>query len=559
MDRIKVLIGQSLMSDQRSSAIVIGLLSLASFCFSPNISSAQDLPDLLEIINPEVVSVVSYDSLYEPTGQGTGFFISPDRVITCWHVVEDYSYIAIFTEDDSMTSVDSVGAIDWEGDLVELWVEPEGEEHSGLSLASNVPRQGETIIVVGNPLGLDRSISDGLVASIRTIPEFGEIIQITAPISPGSSGSPVINMSGEVIGVASFMMVDGQNVNFAIPTERIVNIRQNYNDQLAQIIELVKSAMSEDITSASRADEAEQLMEQGDYAEAAKVWEDVLSDTLDYFYGTFNYGMCLLNSGSYRLAASQFDKANELKETSEAYYNRYLSFIYLGDSTQALLEIEKALELDPSDSSCQVRAGTLNYNLENYSRAISIFGDYLDHYLDDHNSMSLFCYSLYYAELDTLASSCFEMYLSLEPDDMDVTLPYAMTLNVVGEYKKALTEFEKYFRVYGGDYILYWGMAVSHYYIGDTASSLEYYRKAADLDSSMAELHNEYGVLLQGSGQYVKALEQYEKAVRIDPLEWMYYWNLGNTSLYLKYDEKGSEALRKAKLLKKAAKSTGGK
>jgi hypothetical protein len=73
--------------------------------------------------------------------------------------------------------------------------------------------------VIGTPLGLEQTVSDGIVSARREIPGFGRIVQMTAPISPGSSGSPVLNMRGEVVGVATFLIDMGQNLNFAIPAE----------------------------------------------------------------------------------------------------------------------------------------------------------------------------------------------------------------------------------------------------------------------------------------------------------------------------------------------------
>src|SRR4029077_2185902 len=74
------------------------------------------------------------------------------------------------------------------------------------------------------PLGLEGSVTNGIVSAVRDIPTFGRIIQITAPISPGSSGSPVVNMHGQVIGVATLQITGGQSVNFAIPSERIAQL-----------------------------------------------------------------------------------------------------------------------------------------------------------------------------------------------------------------------------------------------------------------------------------------------------------------------------------------------
>src|SRR5207248_4620099 len=89
-----------------------------------------------------------------------------------------------------------------------------------LSLERTSPQEGESIVVIGNPFGLEGSVTNGIVSAVRDIPGFGRIIQITAPISPGSSGSPVVNMQGQVIGVATLQITGGQSVNFAIPSDR---------------------------------------------------------------------------------------------------------------------------------------------------------------------------------------------------------------------------------------------------------------------------------------------------------------------------------------------------
>ncbi len=90
----------------------------------------------------------------------------------------------------------------------------------------------------GSPLGLEKTLSDGIVSAIREIPGFGKVIQITAPISPGSSGSPVLNMQGEVIGIVTFQIVEGQNLNFAIPSERIASLSLMEENKISTIEEV---------------------------------------------------------------------------------------------------------------------------------------------------------------------------------------------------------------------------------------------------------------------------------------------------------------------------------
>jgi S1-C subfamily serine protease len=87
----------------------------------------------------------------------------------------------------------------------------------GSSQESNV---GDRVIVIGSPQGLENTMSDGILSAVREY-ETTRLLQITAPISPGSSGGPVFNAAGKVIGIASFQFAKGQNLNFAIAAEHV--------------------------------------------------------------------------------------------------------------------------------------------------------------------------------------------------------------------------------------------------------------------------------------------------------------------------------------------------
>jgi serine protease Do len=89
---------------------------------------------------------------------------------------------------------------------------------------------GQEIIVVGGPYGFENTVSDGIVSAIRE-----NRTQITAPISPGSSGGPVVNMKGEVIGVVSNQILVGQNLNFAIPACLIPTLKPASSEQAKEI------------------------------------------------------------------------------------------------------------------------------------------------------------------------------------------------------------------------------------------------------------------------------------------------------------------------------------
>ncbi len=141
----------------------------------------------------------------------TGTFI-----VTNWHVVKDAKSINIRTH-DKRTFKATVVAYSALGDIVLLQTEAPKGKYDPLEIADTYPEEGENVIVIGNPLGLfEGSLSTGIVAATRDLPGIGEVVQITAPVSPGNSGSPVMDSEGKVIGIVTFGVTKGQNLNFAV-------------------------------------------------------------------------------------------------------------------------------------------------------------------------------------------------------------------------------------------------------------------------------------------------------------------------------------------------------
>lgn len=177
---------------------------------------------------PGVVLIVCEDGKGN-VSQGSGFFISPGLVLTNAHVVKGMSRGVIITTATNTTKsktflVNTILYFNSQETDLALLGSNEGikEPTTVLPLAkSNDISIGETVYVLGNPEGLIGSISQGIVSSgIRRIGKMN-LLQITAPISSGSSGGAVMNSRGEVIGMATSSLVSGQNLNFAVPATQI--------------------------------------------------------------------------------------------------------------------------------------------------------------------------------------------------------------------------------------------------------------------------------------------------------------------------------------------------
>jgi branched-chain amino acid transport system substrate-binding protein len=183
-------------------------------------ASALSLPQIYRQTAPAVVLIQLVDRSGNAAALGSGFVVSPSGVIvTNHHVIEPKPGLRLVVKVQSGDTYDEVWVIhdDTRRDFAVLSVKAAGLPVLGLGDSDKV-EVGEQVVALGNPKGLERTYTEGIVSAIRSMPEKGyRFIQHQAPISPGSSGGPLLNTSGEVIGINTFFVQGGQNLNGAVP------------------------------------------------------------------------------------------------------------------------------------------------------------------------------------------------------------------------------------------------------------------------------------------------------------------------------------------------------
>ncbi len=218
----------------RNSALILSYLLLI---IAPTARANLSTVELSKRVRPAVVLIQCFDKNQVPLGQGSGFFVSPKGdVITNKHVIIGAHTATVRLASGALYFVEGVSAVDPDSDIVKLRVKLNGRETPYVAPTDLLPQVGEDIVVVGNPLGLESTVSKGIVSAIRDISTIGNVLQISAPISPGSSGSPVLNMKGQVVGIATFILKEGQALNFAIPSKTILGLSSE--NQLIKLSEV---------------------------------------------------------------------------------------------------------------------------------------------------------------------------------------------------------------------------------------------------------------------------------------------------------------------------------
>jgi hypothetical protein len=178
----------------------------------------KDIPSIAKAANGAIVSIIMSDKDGKPVAQGSGFLVSKNGLImTNYHVIAGGSSAVAKLPDGAFYVVDGVLAFDKARDIAVI--KAHGQTFRTLALGNSDRVQvGEEVVAIGNPLSLESTVSNGIVSGIRAVKEEGgKFLQITAPISPGSSGGPLFNMVGEVIGITTMYLKGGENLNFAIP------------------------------------------------------------------------------------------------------------------------------------------------------------------------------------------------------------------------------------------------------------------------------------------------------------------------------------------------------
>jgi S1-C subfamily serine protease len=215
----------------------------ASHGLSPFVKKRETALDSIVAQMPAVMTIYIYNGQGKTIGQGSGFVISSDGICaTNFHVLKDAFSADAKLGDGRIFHLLAIHAYDTERDIAIFQLgrkTSKGVERARdlpyLTLSTEDAQIGERIATVGSPEGLSNSVADGLVSAIRG--ESGtKYLQISAPISPGSSGGPVFNLKGEVLAISSFQLVEGQNLNFAIPVDEISKLRdQRANLSLEQV------------------------------------------------------------------------------------------------------------------------------------------------------------------------------------------------------------------------------------------------------------------------------------------------------------------------------------
>jgi outer membrane protein assembly factor BamD (BamD/ComL family) len=362
------------------------------------VAQEASLPELIRRVKPSVVSVVTYNAKGEALMSGSGFFIRPGQVVTNLHVVDGAHHAEVRTFDGKgkTYTVNGVLDVDEEGDLTVLSINVPADRAHMIEIAKALPEEGERVFVIGSPLRLEGSVSDGIVSAVREVPNLGKIVQITAPISHGNSGSPVFNMKGQVIGVVTIKVTNGQNINLAIDTARVASLPDG--QKMLSFDELNARTHS-----------------MGQQPEALAEW-------------WYRNGLNSLWLGNYESALANFENAiDKNPKRVETWIQVGFCKVKQGKNSEAIRAYQQAIKLRPDSAEAYNKLGDAYYFAGNYNRAVDAYQHAAR--IEPRNSEAYYNLGMTYLEIGDRPNAVAQSY-TLKPLDAEL-------------YKKLLREIER--------------------------------------------------------------------------------------------------------------------
>ena len=428
---------------------------------------AQTAPQIAEKALAATVYLEMQDSNGVTLGFGSGFFVGDNLIATNYHVIEGAARgRAKLVGQFSTYTIEGVTATDKTNDLALLKVTVSGINPLPLGNSSDV-KIGETVYVAGNPKGLEGTFSNGIISSRRD-PYTKERLQMTAPISPGSSGGPVLNSKGEVIGVSFMTLVGGQNLNFAIPSRYLTEL-------------LPESTPAKPLAEGNRSISAQTYLTWGntkyylgDYKGAIADYDSAIRINPDDAHAYYNRGNAKSDLGQHFAAIVDFDTAIRIKpDDADAYNNRGIAKIDLDQHFAAIADFDTAIRLKPDDAHAYYNRGNAKGDLGQHLAAIV-----------DYDSA-----------------------IRLKPDDATAYYNRGNAKGDLGQHFAAIADFDTAIRL-KPDY------AIAYYNRGNAKSDLDqHFAAIADYDTAI-RLKPDYAIAYYNRGIAKAQLNRISEAKR---------------------------------------------
>jgi tetratricopeptide (TPR) repeat protein len=468
------------MSKRLTASLILGASLLAGTAIA---AADTALVRLVKKIQPAVATVIAYDMDRNISNIGTGFFVNKQGdLITNFHVLAGKYQADVRTAAGRTYRVKTVLAENKAADLLRLRVDIPPEEVAWIPMGGRPPEIAERVVVVGSPMGLEQTVSEGIVSSVRELPPVGTVFQMSAPISPGSSGSPVVNTKGEVVGIATFQLLQGQNLNFAVAARLIMGMHKFGAPK--SLSEWTFEHMG------NKPRMAQALCEKG-----------------------FSFSI----NGEDQQAFQYFKKATEDDPSDSAAWSGLGScYAGLNHSAEAIAAYKQAIDANPRDEASYFHLANYYGRLGRFEEAIVAYREAIA--LNPQFEAAHFNLGLLYVGIGRYdeGRQAFETVVGLDPEAAPAHYNAGIAYSRLGKFEEAIRAQKNVVRLNPE-------FAPAHHAIGEALGKLgrereaaAAYKEAIRVDPDFAPAHYAFGTVMLKKGDRSGALDEFKILKKLD-------------------------------------------
>jgi tetratricopeptide (TPR) repeat protein len=469
-------------------SIIVALVPFLSFLLSVN-AIAKTAAEIFEKASQSVVVVQIQDEQGKTIAFGSGVVLPSGDVATNCHVIEDAVGIRVYQGKNGYNA--SPRYNDWDRDVCSLSVP--GMKAPSVSVGNTKTlKVGSRVFAIGTPQGLKLTLSDGIISNLRPV-EGGQYLQITAPISPGSSGGGLFNEEGRLIGLTTFYIAEGQQLNFAVPVEWISELPKRHNNNLKTADTLVN------------------WENQAVAFEEKKNWKGLLNHALK--------------------------RTRVLPQDVNAWVFLGVAYSYLGQTADAIEVLHQALRINPKLSSAWAFLGEAYDALGQTPKAIEAYQQAIR--IAPENEMGWANLGVIYGKSGQTAKSIEALHqaLRINPEDFASWYNLGHAYGKSGQTAKQIEAYEQTVRINPENDEFWYSLGTAYGKSSQIAKEIEAYKQVIRINPEYYKAWYNIGTTYCESGQAAKAIGPLQQAVRINPEYAEAWYNLG-----LAYGELGQTA-----------------
>ncbi|NHQ61187.1 tetratricopeptide repeat protein [Chlorobium sp. BLA1] len=370
------------------------LLSVVSvLALQPLPALAKTAAEVFREVSPSVVVVHAYDNNGRLQSMGSGIVLSSGQVVTNYHVIEKAARLMVIYQGREYTA--KAGYTDRFRDVCSLVVS--GLQGSQITFGNTSQlRVGEKVYAIGSPQGLELTFSDGIISGLRAV-DKGYYIQTTAPISLGSSGGGLFDEHARLIGIATYFFKQGQQLNFALPVEWIIDLPSRH------VVQTKVNAGDIDKINQVNAFEEKQdwagmiqfclqwtkqmpassdawgylgfaYLQKGELTLAIEAYQAAVRLRPDYAHYWADLGVAYGREGQYeRMIAAYRQAVRNNNEYALAWINLGIAYIQNGSYLQAVEAYQQVVRITPGDASSWYNMGSAYSEAGHYPEAVEAY------------------------------------------------------------------------------------------------------------------------------------------------------------------------------------------